>query len=135
MICTNCGIDKQPGKFDWRRRGAKRQSICKLCRRKFDKEYYLYRRDKAKSAEFYSASRKRIYRRNKKFLVNYIEERGGCCADCGESDLVVFEWHHRNPEEKLANIGTLMFGSIRRLKNELDKCDLLCANCHKRRHV
>lgn len=57
------------------------------------------------------------------------------CVDCGESDPVVLDFDHRNPEEKEFSIGhaTRRLVSISRLKREMEKCDVRCANCHRRR--
>ena len=56
------------------------------------------------------------------------------CVDCGEMDPIVLEFDHRNPNEKEADISKLMHGGrIHKLKEELHKCDVVCANCHRRR--
>lgn len=62
-----------------------------------------------------------------------IEYKGGKCVICGISNLpeVCYQFHHKNRNEKIDNPGHLMRQkpSIK-LKNELDKCVLVCANCH-----
>lgn len=58
------------------------------------------------------------------------------CMDCGEMNPVVLEFDHRNPAEKVADISKLMHnGSISKLEKELSKCDVVCANCHRKRTV
>lgn len=71
----------------------------------------------------------------------YLEYAGGECVKCGYSDCpAALTFHHRNPEEKEFWIGGLSerINSVHELgekiKNELDKCDLLCANCHVVEH-
>lgn len=65
-----------------------------------------------------------------------IEYLGGKCSKCGYNkckDSLVF--HHNNPEEKTFEIGD--DGRIRKweaIQNELDKCSLLCCNCHLEEH-
>ena len=60
---------------------------------------------------------------------------GGRCLDCGYATcLWVLEFHHRDPSTKEFGIGGFN-GSLARLLNEVDKCDLLCANCHRLRHL
>lgn len=65
---------------------------------------------------------------------------GGKCIDCGLEDRCpsVYDFHHRDPLLKKFNIGSLVKGrSVRQIddiKPELDKCDLLCVLCHRRRH-
>lgn len=69
-----------------------------------------------------------------------VEYLGGKCVDCGLKDscMGVYDFHHRNPSQKSYSIGDLFKGKSARqlddIKPELDKCDLLCANCHRRRH-
>ena len=56
------------------------------------------------------------------------------CVDCGESDPVVLEFDHREPGVKKDNIAKLVrYLSIEALQQEIDKCDVRCANCHRRK--
>ena len=56
------------------------------------------------------------------------------CVDCGETDPVVLEFDHREKEQKQFNIGEGgRHASIPRLLEEMNKCDIRCANCHRRR--
>ncbi len=68
-----------------------------------------------------------------------VEYLGGQCLDCGlKTDIAaVYDFHHREPEEKHATINHLLaiHASWSKLQKELDKCDLLCANCHRIRHA
>lgn len=56
------------------------------------------------------------------------------CMDCGVPyPYYVMEFDHRDPSQKLANIGRLLGNSWKRLKDEIAKCDVVCANCHRER--
>ena len=70
--------------------------------------------------------------RNKRKLIEY---KGGKCEICGyDKCLDALEFHHLNPEEKefgLTKGCTLNFDEM---KNEADKCILVCANCHREIH-
>jgi hypothetical protein len=57
------------------------------------------------------------------------------CLDCGEPDLVVLEFDHRPDVEKKFNIGESMKRgvSLPTLIAEIAKCDVRCANCHRRK--
>lgn len=57
------------------------------------------------------------------------------CVDCGESDPVVLEFDHRDPSEKKFNIseGVWCGFSLTKLLDEIGKCDVRCANCHRRK--
>jgi len=72
------------------------------------------------------------WRNNKKMAIKYL---GRICMDCkGIFPDCVFDFHHRDPLMKTATIGSLITHSWEKIKIELDKCDLLCANCHRIRH-
>lgn len=74
----------------------------------------------------------RIYRqRNKNFVYNYLHTHP--CVKCGYSDIRALDFDHINKEDKKENIKVLMNGtvSIVKLQSEIDKCQVLCANCHR----
>ena len=70
--------------------------------------------------------------------INAIKYKGSSCIDCGISypnePYVVFDFHHRDPSEKDVDWGKLKLRSQKAINTELDKCDLLCSNCHRKRH-
>lgn len=71
--------------------------------------------------------------RVKKKLV-LVEYKGGKCERCGYSKCIhALEFHHLNPLEKDFNISSSS-KPIEELKKEVDKCQLLCANCHREVH-
>lgn len=66
-----------------------------------------------------------------------IEYLGSKCQDCGQDDYhpSVYEFHHLDPSTKTASPSNIIRSSNREaLFKELDKCVLLCANCHRIRH-
>ena len=56
------------------------------------------------------------------------------CVDCGESDPIVLEFDHVRGK-KVKNIADMVNNSysIETIKNEIRKCDVRCANCHRRK--
>lgn len=56
---------------------------------------------------------------------------GKSCVDCGESDLLVLQFDHREPEKKERDISDC--STVTSVLKELPKCDIVCANCHARR--
>lgn len=64
-----------------------------------------------------------------------IEYLGGVCQKCNqEYHPAVFEFHHIDPSDKDRDPSKMTGLSWIRLKTELDKCQLLCANCHRLIH-
>ena len=67
-------------------------------------------------------------RRTKRRAVEYL---GGKCQLCGYcKSIAALTFHHRNRAEKNFKIGSGVTQSWDKIKKELDKCDLLCFNCH-----
>jgi 5-methylcytosine-specific restriction endonuclease McrA len=60
------------------------------------------------------------------------------CQECGESDSRCLDFHHRDPAEKTVSIAQAIYrkgwGKDRLLK-EIAKCDVLCSNCHRKKHI
>ena len=60
------------------------------------------------------------------------------CARCGEGDASCLDFHHRNPDEKSDELGRAIWingWSKKRILQEIDKCVVLCANCHRKLHA
>jgi 5-methylcytosine-specific restriction endonuclease McrA len=57
------------------------------------------------------------------------------CIDCGEDDPVVLEFDHRDAADKHFTLGRALAvnPSLERLRAEMAKCDVRCANCHRRK--
>lgn len=84
-------------------------------------------------ANNYSLQQERAWKR-KKVLV---EKLGGACQICGYSrNLAALEFHHVDPSGKSMNLDSrsLSNSSMVRILAELNKCVLLCANCHREVH-
>lgn len=66
-----------------------------------------------------------------------VEYKGGKCIRCGYSKCITaLQFHHRDPAEKDFGIGAKGgMAAWSKLKIELDKCDLLCSNCHAEIHA
>lgn len=73
--------------------------------------------------------------RNQKNKLKAIEYKGDKCFDCGETyPQCCYDFHHLDPTIKDANIAQLIGRNFEKIKPELDKCVLLCSNCHRIRH-
>ncbi len=64
---------------------------------------------------------------------DYKAEHG--CMDCGESDPIVLDLDHRDPSLKVDSVCDMIRRGFaaQKIFNEVDKCDVVCANCHRHR--
>jgi transcription elongation factor Elf1 len=60
------------------------------------------------------------------------------CIVCGENESACLDFHHVDPSNKDMAVGAMLSDqgpSLRRLMQEVDKCVVLCANCHRKHHA
>lgn len=106
--CSTCH-DTKPLSDYYNKGASKKQSMCKYCFNKYCMERW---------------------RQKKLEAIKYL---GGKCIDCNTVfHYSVFEFHHLR--DKDVNWTKLRLRSPDKIKHELDKCVLLCANCHRLRH-
>lgn len=128
-VCIDCKINKELNDF-YKRSKSKdgTQARCKDCARNLRKEHY--RKDSGKALKLKAQAE--WYIRNRTWIKNYLESHP--CVDCGESDIVVLEFDHRDDVEKVNNVSNMIRRySLNNIKLEVDKCDVRCCNCHRRR--
>ena len=67
-----------------------------------------------------------------------VKYKGSECLHCKikltDTNSCIFDFHHRDPNEKDINVVKIKGRSWKRIVIELDKCDVLCANCHRLEH-
>jgi hypothetical protein len=56
------------------------------------------------------------------------------CKYCEESRYPCLDFHHRDSDKKLATIAQVRHWSREKLQTEIEKCDVVCANCHRWHH-
>jgi len=80
---------------------------------------------------------KAVLKRRKKIRELAIEYKGGKCEKCGyDRCLEALEFHHLDDRKKQFGISAKgITRSWTRVKQELDKCIMLCANCHRELHA
>lgn len=124
--CTECGLEKPLTEFvknSYKKSGY--NSYCKECHRKRCNKYYQNNKDKYKN-------KNRTTLDNIKNYINLIKEKG-CCI-CGEKEKCCLDFHHLR--DKIDNICNLMKReNFNMLKNEIQKCILVCSNCHRKIHA
>lgn len=127
-ICTKCEKEKPLEAFSKRTTG-KPVSHCKECVNEKFRQNYASNRDKF--AEKNRRDLPALSKRNRDYMNDYL--RRNPCVDCGEADIEVLEFDHIVPvmgKKNRANVYTM---SLVRLQEEIDKCEVRCCNCHRRR--
>lgn len=130
--CPKCETEKDISEFGpnkSRKDGV--QSFCKACRPSYMKQWYD--KETSQRREVANASRniKRSEYRAK--IKEYL--RNHPCIDCGNSDIEVLEFDHKDASTKLFAIGENITKGLGwdRIFTEMKKCDVRCANCHRKK--
>lgn len=121
--CNRCSKTKPVVKFERIKKNGNvyRRNTCTACR------------GITKRATNYAIA-KRLRLRNRKYILEI--KKKGRCSVCGEADYRVLQFHHSDPSQKEHKIAALATSacSLQRIQTEIDKCIILCANCHSREH-
>lgn len=130
-VCTKCKEVKFTSEFD--RRGENYQHWCKACREANRQLKYMTPEHKEQNAKTKRKRYERCSANNKEYIGNYLKTHP--CVDCGEPDWVVLEFDHvrGKKEHTIANLAKQGYDSLNRIIEEIKKCDVVCANCHRRR--
>ncbi|MEP7003447.1 MAG: hypothetical protein ABI888_02820 [Chloroflexota bacterium] len=107
-----------------------RQYNCRTCHAAYRRAHYLANKpDYIRRA----IAQVRVRRaQNRREILAYL--RSHPCVDCDERDILVLEFDHRDPKLKWKPIAVLaMTKRWQRVLTEIDKCDVRCVNCHRRR--
>src|SRR5579875_2419722 len=128
-FCPKCLQDKPTsafGKAKDRRDGL--QPYCRDCRRSIDKAFYdktPERRENIRGSRAAARSAAQAY------VLAYLAEHP--CSDCGEDDIVVLDFDHVRGTKRMAVAEMVRRGfAIATIQLEIDKCEVRCANCHRR---
>jgi hypothetical protein len=106
-----------------------RHAICKVCHALYRKKHYAVNKKKYISKALrWNKKQGQVLR---KFLYSILLD--SYCLDCGETDVLVLEFDHRR--DKRFDISQMYKRrySLTTIEKELEKCDVLCANCHRRK--
>ncbi len=131
-ICPGCSEERdaeQDFRWKYKDRGI-RQRWCKFCQAAANKEHY--RNNKQNYLDRALTRNARVNTENRQRLYAYLSEHP--CVDCGETDVRVLEFDHVRGN-KFANIASLLSNAISwsTIEAEIAKCEVRCANCHRRK--
>jgi hypothetical protein len=129
--CIWCGLFKPVSAFAFQNKAlGTRQYHCRSCHAAYRREHYLRNR-----SEYIAREVDRIRRRrneNRRLVQEYL--RSHPCLDCGETDIVTLQFDHRDRATKRREVALLVVRTPWSIVlAEIAKCDVRCANCHRRR--
>jgi len=128
--CYSCKITKDVGDFNKNScRKDKLNSICRECGKIRSKRFYQEHLIEHRKTT--TRRKKRQVRLNQAWKYDYLKTHP--CVDCGETDPVVLEFDHRGDKERLIGRSVALGCSIETISKEVEKCDVRCANCHRRK--
>lgn len=111
--------------------------ICLMCNTKKSNKHFYVRRDGTEMLPYCKpcTSLQKI-QRNRKFKQECIKYKGGKCQRCSYNKCNnALEFHHIDQKQKDFSISEVRNKDMNnKVKSELDKCMLLCANCHREIH-
>lgn len=114
---------------------------CRYCKKVYPESLFgialttkdkIYYRHKCKFC--YQSTKNILKKKYKDYISEYKVKKK--CSDCGNGDHRVLEFHHRDKSEKEFSISFAYDNryGINKIMEEIKKCDILCANCHRIRH-
>lgn len=114
-ICTKCGKELPIEEFNWKNKAQGiRRSECKYCHSNYMKNRYRQKKNEIQDLK-----------------------KGIKCIKCGYNKCgASLEFHHINPEEKDEKVARMLTNNYNLdiVKKEIEKCVVLCANCHHEFH-
>ena len=130
-ICHDCQQVKPLSDFN--KNACKRdglQTTCRACQRKRSRTYYV--RNRKRMVRQIIAARARRRRALQMFVLDYLALHP--CVDCGEADVLVLDFDHVRGTKEIGIADIIVRERpLALLKAEIAKCDVRCANCHRRK--
>lgn len=130
MICSTCHKDLALKNFSFKNKTKQiLKRICKKCHADYRRQHYL------KNKQKYLEKARRWNKKQGEILRVYLYQRlsKSKCVDCGEDDVLVLEFDHiDNKRFGIAQMYKNRY-SLDAVKEELERCVVRCANCHRRK--
>ena len=130
-VCSRCKKVLDDIDFNWKIKGISRAYNCRKCSQEYIKSHY------ERNRKYYLEKAERNRKKNRQacfeYLKTYLSQHP--CVDCGEKDIIVLEFDHKEWKKKRANVGDLLANNAtpNKLAREVAKCEIRCANCHRRK--
>ena len=130
MICQACKECKPEEEFSFKSKAlGKRHTHCRQCQQTYKRNHYERNKQEYKARS--ALAKTRSIKRNQRFILDYLAFHP--CIRCGDPDIMVLEFDHLRDKIKAVSQLALDGCSIQRIIDEIAKCEVLCASCHRRR--
>lgn len=128
--CSICKEKKDYSEFNKRSTSKDGfQNLCRVCSNNKSRKNYSANKDVMKKQ--ISKNKEKYKIELQKFIFDYLSNHP--CVHCNETDPVVLEFDHLRDKETNVSTAIKNIWSIARIKTEISKCQILCANCHRRK--
>lgn len=129
--CPRCGVTKNLNAFYKSRRNKNgKTTYCKKCTLAYVNLAYAENLHGIRERK--RRGRNSLIGKTRKIILEHLKKHP--CVDCGEDNIIVLDFDHRDPADKHFTIGG---GSTARkpesIKKEIQKCDVRCSNCHRKK--
>lgn len=124
--CSKCKKEKVLSQFNKKGRGY--NAWCRSCSNKNLRKHYR------ENKQYYIDKKNKLKRRTRERIWKI--KQNGRCKKCGEDHPACLVFHHTDPSTKKFQIASNMARtiSLNKLMVEIEKCEILCANCHLKFH-
>lgn len=130
--CTLCKEEKELNSFNKNKtRKDGLSNLCCECSKERSKQYYFDNTEHHK--EVINKRKEKLLIENRNKIFDYLIANP--CIDCGETNPIVLDFDHKDEHDKEFNISKMVGTGYSWLgiKKEINKCDIRCANCHRKR--
>jgi len=125
--CSKCQEVKEFSEFYKSKRTKDGlHGYCKVCDKKRRGEWYAKNKNLV-------LERQRLQRIEQREWFNDLKSKLKC-EICEEQHPAIIDFHHRDPKEKKFSLGNHRSYTKKGILEEMRKCDILCANCHRKLH-
>jgi hypothetical protein len=149
MLCTKCSQNKNTECFYKSSTPRGYQTWCKDCLKIYNQKRYnsdpnvkirvtvAHKKWKKDNPDKFNQSNSKSHDKAVQINSEYIDayQLTHPCVDCGESDIDVLEFDHVRGIKKGRICQMKHRVSLETLQEEIEKCDIRCANCHRKRHM
>lgn len=125
-VCSKCQTVKSITEFNFRDSSrGKYHSYCKECGKSLTRSHYK------RNKRLYLDRNNNAYEKHRK-IVRQVKSRP--CADCGvQYPFYVMDFDHRDEATKSFELNSIQRKTIKAILREIEKCDVVCSNCHRER--